>query len=582
MRILIVTSEIGFDGGGMSLSCIRLKDILSKVHDVSILDSVTYPIITANGGINKNTEDEIRKEYKLKNDISLFKDVDVVIGFGGRFNGYYASLLAERSGKKFILALRGSDINIVKWNIDDSWYLSEACKRADKIICLSNEMVENLLSLCLFSKGKIKIIPNYLCGDIKTITFPNLPSRIKIGCGAAHLNEKKGIANILNMVNEFKCISDKPITLELVGDIDQDLKCSYCSQISTLDISNNVVFIERKCRKELFDIMSTWDFYIQGSVCEGHPNSITECLQNGTGFISTKTGYVAELLADRYSELFFDSWVPHEMACKLKTLSEHPDLQQLYQEAQETIFVSCNEEQVSSMWLDLFSHNTKLTRNIDVEHVLCVALHDVQGELHDSITTPVSVFTDFVNYVHKCGYALCSMKQYVESTDEERKHLIVCTFDDGYSNLVTIVKPILDNFNYTATVYICTELIDKDNTWNCKDAMHRKHLSLDEIRILNSARWEIASHGVTHRNLLKLSDEELDYELSTSKMFLDKLVGYSLTYAYPYGANNKFIQQCVEKYYKYAFAVSQGGTSLVVDRLQLRRYSISEIYQMLK
>ena len=582
MRILIVTSEIGLDGGGMSLSCIRLKDILSKEHDVFVLDSVSYPIETANGGINKNLEVAIKKEYKLKNDLQKFKNIDAVIGFGGRFNGYYASLLAERLNKRFILALRGSDINIVKWDIEDSWYLSEACKRANKIICLSNEMLENVLSSCPFANGKTTIIQNYHCGEVKTITFPNLPSRIKIGCAAAYLNEKKGIANLLNMISEFKRISDKQIVMELVGDIDEDLKLYYSNLIDGLDISNNVLFSARKSRKELLKTMSTWDFYIQGSVCEGHPNSITECLQNGTGFISSKTGFIAELLADKYGELFFDNWEPRIIACKLKSLSETQNLSQLYKNVQDTIFESCNKEKVSKKWLELFAYNVKLTKNLEVEHVHCVALHDVQGQLHDSITTPISVFTDFVNYVQKKGFALCSMKQYLESPCEDRKHLIVCTFDDGYSNLVTIVKPILEKFNFNATVFVCTELINKDNKWNNKDATLRKHLSLEEINRLVSAGWEIASHGATHRNLLKLTDEEIDYELSTSKRFLDELVGYSMTYAYPYGANNKFIQHCVDKYYKYAFAVSQGGTSLIVDRLQLRRYSISEIYQMLK
>ena len=33
---------------------------------------------------------------------------------------------------------------------------------------------------------------------------------------------------------------------------------------------------------------------------------------------------------------------------------------------------------------------------------------------------------------------------------------------------------------------------------------------------------------------------------------------------------------------KYAFAVDKGGTSMVVDKHQLKRYSITEIYEMLK
>ena len=80
---------------------------------------------------------------------------------------------------------------------------------------------------------------------------------------------------------------------------------------------------------------------------------------------------------------------------------------------------------------------------------------------------------------------------------------------------------------------------------------------------------------------MKLSDKELDYELKQSYDFLSKVFGETLNYAYPYGAYNDFIKSCVGKYYKYAFSVSQGGTSLVADRLQLRRYSITEIYKML-
>ena len=122
MKILIITNEIGLDGGGMSLSCKKIKDILSKEHDVYVQDSYSYPINTAKGGINKDTESAIKKECKLKSDIITYKDIDVIIAFGGRYNGYYASLLAERLNKRFILTLRGSDINLVKWSVDDSWY----------------------------------------------------------------------------------------------------------------------------------------------------------------------------------------------------------------------------------------------------------------------------------------------------------------------------------------------------------------------------------------------------------------------------------------------------------------------------
>jgi peptidoglycan/xylan/chitin deacetylase (PgdA/CDA1 family) len=173
------------------------------------------------------------------------------------------------------------------------------------------------------------------------------------------------------------------------------------------------------------------------------------------------------------------------------------------------------------------------------------------------------------------------MRDYLGKTKEERKRYIVCTFDDGYKNLLSVAMPILAKYGYTATVYVCTNLIGKDNKWNNKDATLRQHLDLDDIKKLKENGWEIASHGVTHRNLLKLSDKEVEYELSESKRILSNIVGDVMTYAYPYGSYNRFIKFCVEKYYKYAFAVSQGGTSLAIDQLQLRRYSISDIYKML-
>ena len=57
MKILIVTTEIGLDGGGMSLSCQKIKNILSREHDVYVLDSYSYPTNTAKGGINKGSSD---------------------------------------------------------------------------------------------------------------------------------------------------------------------------------------------------------------------------------------------------------------------------------------------------------------------------------------------------------------------------------------------------------------------------------------------------------------------------------------------------------------------------------------------
>ena len=432
MNILIITTEYGYDGGGMSLSCTRLINILSSEHNVQVSLSTEYPIVTARGGISPATEDGIRKEYKLKEDEREYMNVDVIIGFGGRYNGYYASLLANRLGARFILNFRGSDINITKWSVDDSWYTMEACRRASKIVCLSQEMANNVLGIAPGSNGKVIIIPNELGQKKNSISFPNLPQKVVVGCAASHLNEKKGIGNLLYMISEFKTITDIPIILELVGDIDSDLKDSYISIINKLEISSNVIFHRYKTREELSNTMSNWDFYIQASVCEGHPNSITEALEKGHAFISSNTGFIAEQLYKEFPMLFFDSFNPQRMAGQLLQLINLPDLKEFYEQSRNILERRCNKELAANKWHSLLSYNTSVPKELGVENILAVGLHDVCGELHDSITTPITVFQQFVDFIHEGGYGLCSMSDYLAKSQDERKRHIVCTFDDGY------------------------------------------------------------------------------------------------------------------------------------------------------
>lgn len=582
MKILIVASEIGLDGGGMSLSCTKLAETLSQHHLVEVVNSSEALINTASGGIFPHLGQSIQMEYKLKIDAKKYKGFNAVIGFGGKFNGYYASLLACKIKSTFILCLRGSDINLAKWSAEDSWYLKEALSCAEKIVCLSKEMRDNVLLANRSVSNKIVIIPNAIEGGYADIVFPNLPSAVVIGCAASHLNEKKGVVNLLYMVSEFKKISDLPITLALVGDIDEDLKVEYLHIIDGLALHSNVRFYSRTSRTGLAAIMKDWDFYIQGSVCEGHPNSITEALQSGCAFISTDTGYLAESLSSEFPDIFFRDWFPASMALTLQNLVSLENKEAIYLSAVKKLQQHCAKDKIANKWHSLFCD--VMSPSISpksIEHVVAVGLHDIQGDLHDSITTPVTVFEKFVDRLYHSGYGLCSMKDYIAKTPDERGSWIVCTFDDGYKGLYDFALPILKKYNFTATVFICTGLIGKDNKWNSKDAVLRRHLNMEDLQKLHNNAWEIASHGVSHENLLKLSDDELEFEIKSSFDFIVERWDDVLTYAYPYGAYNAYIKSCVGKYYKYAFSVTKGGTSLVADSLQLKRYSISEIYQML-
>ena len=70
MKILLVTSEYGEQGGGLSFACTLFYGILSESlgHDVILLSSCEEIIKTAQGGYNASLKSKISNEYRLKND----------------------------------------------------------------------------------------------------------------------------------------------------------------------------------------------------------------------------------------------------------------------------------------------------------------------------------------------------------------------------------------------------------------------------------------------------------------------------------------------------------------------------------
>ena len=106
-------------------------------------------------------------------------------------------------------------------------------------------------------------------------------------------------------------------------------------------------------------------------------------------------------------------------------------------------------------------------------------------------------------------------------------------------------------------------------------------MSIEELYELKKNGWEIGSHGVTHRSLLRLNDEELTMELEESKRILENKFGPITSYAYPYGDYSEYVMKQVRKYYLNAFLLTQGGVFLSVDSLRIRRYYISEIYKII-
>lgn len=580
MKITIITNEYSVEGGGLSYSCQQFHHLLEKLEcDITILSSSVNDKNIIHGGYNKNLGMALAQEAKLKKDIFNIETSQLLIAFGGGFNAYYAALLAKKTNTRLWVMFRGSDGNLAKWNVETCFQTNFAVSVAERLICLSKELADNV-KLITARDIQIDVIPNYALRK-ENIVKPLPKGHLHVGCGATHMNEKKGISNLIELVAAYNKMYKQGMNLDIVGDIDDDVFLQYQKMAKAYSVQDSINFFGGRNREDFRKIQQNWDLYIQTSVCEGMGNSVTDSMSLGIPVMISDTGFIAEYVDDHFPQMVFSSASPEVMANNIYDLQHDECAQKKYQDFYNSFFDTISIDHVRNLWLHLLNIDKPKRISPDPESIISVSMHDINGKLHDNITTPIDVFRKFCEDVYRTGYSLCSMNSYLALNTEERKHSIVCTFDDGYVGLLHNAMPIMNEFNFTATVFVCTDYIGHCNDWNYKDKEVRQHLSIEELYELKKHDWEIGSHGVTHRSLLRLNDEELTMELEESKRILENKFGPVTSYAYPYGDYSEYVMKQVRKYYLNAFLLTQGGVFLSVDSLRIRRYYISEIYKII-
>src|SRR5713226_753838 len=105
-----------------------------------------------------------------------------------------------------------------------------------------------------------------------------------------------------------------------------------------------------------------------------------------------------------------------------------------------------------------------------------------------------------------------------------RKRTLLLTFDDGRQDNVDVVLPILREYGIAATFYICSALTGKRISHpshpDRNDAAEQQGFDLMDwsaLRKLRDAGMCIGSHGATHRELTRCTDDELAREVAGSR-----------------------------------------------------------------
>jgi peptidoglycan/xylan/chitin deacetylase (PgdA/CDA1 family) len=138
---------------------------------------------------------------------------------------------------------------------------------------------------------------------------------------------------------------------------------------------------------------------------------------------------------------------------------------------------------------------------------------------------------------------------------EDAKNTVALTFDDGLTSVGDTAVPILEEFGFSATVFVVAGRIGMTNAWPGENATPKTRRLMDAgaLRDLHSQGVEIGAHGFSHRRLTGLDSRSLRSEVVDSKTRLEDLIGAPVrSFAYPYGAAPESVRQLVRENYAFA------------------------------
>lgn len=124
----------------------------------------------------------------------------------------------------------------------------------------------------------------------------------------------------------------------------------------------------------------------------------------------------------------------------------------------------------------------------------------------------VENFRNQMDYLKKEGFRTYLIEELLDF-DSFPEKAVVLTFDDGHESNVTLALPILQELGFKAEFFITTGWIGTQH-----------YMTENQLRKLAIAGMGIGSHGVTHRFLNILSEDEVRSEYTKSKELLEALL----------------------------------------------------------
>ena len=197
-------------------------------------------------------------------------------------------------------------------------------------------------------------------------------------------------------------------------------------------------------------------------------------------------------------------------------------------------------------------------------------IHILNGHfLSEHSYAPMELFYRQLNTLLSNGVGFINFDQAVSLIKKEElpddRCLVAFTFDDGFEECYTKIRPVLNDVGIKAGFFINPGFIDGDDVYqkNFKENIvftEKPPMTWEQVIVLKNEGHIIGSHTMDHTMLGIQNDEVLEYQLGESKKQIEQRLNANCEYfAFPYGRPEHMSQSAIEtagKHYRYIFSQS--------------------------
>jgi len=204
-------------------------------------------------------------------------------------------------------------------------------------------------------------------------------------------------------------------------------------------------------------------------------------------------------------------------------------------------------------------------------HILCYHRFDDPKPKYKHTNISSKSFLSQINSLKADGKKFVSLSSIVTALKTSKKieaNAVSISVDDAYKSFYEKAFPILRDAKIPFTLCVYVEAIDKK---------YGDYMTWEQIKEV-SKYGEIALHSYAHKDLSKLSADELKKDTTDALASFEKHMGFKpKQYAYPFGLYNIDVKNTLKSFgFEAILTVDGGAVNSQSDVHQIERIAVSE------